>query len=579
MRLLNTKTLHFSEFVGDDIPEYAILSHRWEPDELSYQDMCRAIMHGNMRPGIGRIQKKKGYRKVYNFSRQALKGGYEYIWVDTCCIDKSSSAEFQEAINSMYQWYESSGVCYAYLYDVSISDTYVNQLGRSFSGARIKSFKKSEWFTRGWTLQELLAPQQLEFFDQNWKNCGSASDLNEVIQAVTGINVRDFVRDIRRDRATLWTVRVARRMAWAANRQTTRIEDSAYSLLGLFNVSMPMLYGENERAFQRLQEEIIKVDDDVSILAWSCIDADAGFAPNGLARSPTRFRKYLGLVERTSTCSSFVRFDSMMTPRGLQATLKIRGDPNDQSLGYAVLMEGTDQYSRGPESLILPIIFSELPSSLSGVKNECVRFSDPLWVSSGFVKRARAKTVCFIRHVQAADLNRNSNGFSLCSTVWKEYVTTFTYPVQTQPGRRHFPAVFGVFPKSSGKKMRDRTFILELAARAQASQRFAVLVDYQMKGGKIVGAPTITVISLQRAMDLDDAVRLARPKEFRPDLTHCTLSDCNGNEISTDQIVRVRNFHDYWIRAGDDDFDDLPNRPVKKPLVKALCTITRGNTN
>ncbi|KAH6984203.1 hypothetical protein BKA56DRAFT_517186 [Ilyonectria sp. MPI-CAGE-AT-0026] len=490
MRLLNAKTLHFSKFDGDDIPEYAILSHRWECDELSYQDMCRAIQRGNMRPGMGHVQKKKGFLKVYNFT-----------------------------------------------------------------------------------------PQELEFFDQNWKKCGSASDLNEVIQAVTGIDVRGFARDIRQDRARLWTVRVARRMAWAANRQTTQIEDGAYSLLGLFNLNMPMLYGENEGAFQRLQEEIIKVDEDASILAWSCIDADAGFAPNGLARSAARFRKYLGLVERmlerNGTDSSFVRFNPTMTPRGLQATLKIRGDPNDQSLGYAVLTEGSGKYSTGSESLILPIIFSELPSSPSGVTKECIRFSDPLWVPSGFVKRARAYPVCFIRHVQAVDLNRNSNGFSLCSTVWKEYVTTFTYPVQTQPGRRHFPAVFGGFPRSSRRKMKGRTFILELAARAQASQRFAVLVDYQVKGGKIVKAPTVTVISLQRAMDLVDAVRLAKPKEFRPDVTHCALSDCNGNEISTDQIVRIRNFHDYWINAGDDDFDELSERPAKKLLVKALCTVRK----
>ncbi|KAH6999393.1 hypothetical protein EDB80DRAFT_687509 [Ilyonectria destructans] len=356
---------------------------------------------------------------------------------------------------------------------MSIPAPYVNPRGRGFSGAHIEAFKKSQWFTRDWTLQELLATPKLEFFDQNWKKCGSARDFNELIQTVTGIDVRGFARNIRQDRARLWTVRVACRMAWAANRQTTQIEDGVYSLLRLFNIIMPMLYGENEGVFQRLQEEIINVDEDASILAWSCIDADAGFAPNGLARSAARFCKYLGLVERmverNGADSSFVRFNHKMTPRGLRATLKIREDPNDQSLGYAVLTEGSGKYSTGSKSLILPIIFFELPSSRSGVENECIRFSDPLWVPSGFVKRARANPVCFIRHVQAADLNRNSNGFSLCSAVWKEYVTTFTYPVQTQPGRPHFRAVFGVFPKSSGRKMKGRTFILELAARVQAS--------------------------------------------------------------------------------------------------------------
>ncbi|EHK19846.1 uncharacterized protein TRIVIDRAFT_137250, partial [Trichoderma virens Gv29-8] len=238
MRLLSTENLQFFEFYGNDIPQYAILSHRWESDEISYQDMRDTKKHEN----------KQGFRKIVQFRKLALRDGYRYVWVDTCCIDKSSSAELQEAINSMYQWYEKSGDCYAYLSDMPTPNHPVDWRDKSLSKASyLESFKNSKWFTRGWTLQELIAPKNVIFVDGNWKKFGTARDLNKSINE---------------------TPRVARVMAWAANRQTTRVEDRAYSLLGLFEVDLPMLYGQGERAFQRLQEEILKVNDDASILAW-----------------------------------------------------------------------------------------------------------------------------------------------------------------------------------------------------------------------------------------------------------------------------------------------------------------------
>lgn len=575
MRLLRASTLHFVPEDGKP-REYAILSHRWKSDdEVSYQDMCKVIETGNMQPGAGSIQKRQGFRKLYDFSRQALRDGYKYIWIDTCCIDKSSSAELQEAINSMYQWYMNSAICYAYLSDVSISDHDVNTPGECLPEAPgIGSFQTSEWFTRGWTLQELLAPRNVVFFDQSWKKCGTASDLSADIQTVTGIDIQKFAKVIGQDRAKLWTIRVGRRMAWASNRQTTRIEDRAYSLLGLFDANMPMLYGEGERAFQRLQEEIIKVDEDASILAWSCLDADAGFTSNGLAKSPAQFHKYLDLVRRVDKSYSFAPFSPTITPRGLQATMKMWRDPNDHALGYVVLMGTKGRHSRRSKSLILPILFPNITFLRSGVRNECVRFADPLWAPSKFVKGAKLEPVCFIRHIQAADVTYNTDGFSLCSTVWRKYDTTFTYPVQTQPGRRHFPAIFGAFSKCSGrKKVTDRTFILELATRSQAFQRFAVLVDYQVEGGMIHKAPTATIISLRRPMDLHFAARLVRPRKFRPRSAYCTLLDCEGNEIPMDQIVSVNNFHGYWIHARDNDFDDLSDRRVEKPARKMLAVI------
>ncbi|KAH6957655.1 hypothetical protein BKA56DRAFT_502266 [Ilyonectria sp. MPI-CAGE-AT-0026] len=486
MRLLRAETFQFEDFIGDDIPGYAILSHRWEQDELSYQDMCRVVKHGKVAPEMRHIQEKQGFRKIYNFT-----------------------------------------------------------------------------------------PRSLVFFDQNWKKCGTASDLYKVIEIITGIDVRKVVRDVGRDGPRFWPLRIARRMSWAANRQTTKIEDRAYSLLGLFDINMPLLYGEGERAFQRLQEEILKVDEDASILAWSSTEAEAGFAPNGLARSPTQFHNYLDLVDLKNTRLRYVGFNPTMIPRGLQAVLRIQRDRNEQVLAYAVLITEGDQRSKWSRSLVLPIMSPKLTFLRSVIENECIRFSNPLWVPSTFVTEAEPEPVCFIRQVQAADVNPNSDGLSLCSTVWEDYVTTFTYPVQTQPGRRHFPAIFGGFSESSGWKKGGRIFILELTARAQAAQRFIVLVDYQVKGRKMVEGPTVTVIRLQRAINLAYAAKLARLRKLRCAFSPCNLTDCNGNLIPPDEIVCVSSFYSYWIHAGDDRFEKLPVRPVREPATKALCATRR----
>ncbi|EHK49557.1 hypothetical protein TRIATDRAFT_178920, partial [Trichoderma atroviride IMI 206040] len=252
MRLLSTKALEFCDFLGTSIPRYAILSHRWERDEMSYQDMLKEMERNNSWPGPTDFLQKQGYRKIIEFRRLALQDGYDYIWADTCCIDKSSSSELQEAINSMYQWYWDSDVCYAYLSDVSPTD--------------LESFQRSQWFTRGWTLQELLAPRALIFVDQNWQKFGTAYDLEKLIETASSIKVQRHVH-LGRKRSEVF--QVGQCMAWAATRSTTRIEDRAYSLLGLFDVNLPMMYGEGGRSFQRLQEEILRVYEDASILAWS----------------------------------------------------------------------------------------------------------------------------------------------------------------------------------------------------------------------------------------------------------------------------------------------------------------------
>lgn len=194
---------------------------------------------------------KVGYNKIRFCGGQAIRDGLQYFWVDTCCIDKSNSTELQEAVNSMFRWYQNASKCYVYLSDVSIVE---QEGGTSPSQCPWESaFRASRWFTRGWTLQELLAPNSVEFFSQEGKLLGNKKTLEQQIHEITRIAVA-AIRG-----APLSNFTVEERLLWAENRQTTREEDKAYSLLGIFNIYMPLIYGERrEHAFRRLREEIEK---------------------------------------------------------------------------------------------------------------------------------------------------------------------------------------------------------------------------------------------------------------------------------------------------------------------------------
>ena len=273
MRLLHSTEWRFQEFFDDDIPRYAILSHRWGPDEVSYQSLQSAIreMEAGGKPELS----GSGFLKIQNCRQQAAMGQYEWVWIDTCCIQKESSAELSEAINSMYRWYCNAKTCYVYLADVQeisappFRDGELQDEGLMLKIAReraLEDFKKSEWFSRGWTLQELLAPVSTVFYDASWKLFNTRDNLAEVIHAITGIDP-DLLRG--RDRLVrIALTSVARKMSWLASRKTSRVEDMAYCMLGLFNVNMPLLYGEGSKAFLRLQLEIINSTDDESIFAW-----------------------------------------------------------------------------------------------------------------------------------------------------------------------------------------------------------------------------------------------------------------------------------------------------------------------
>ncbi|KAF2101634.1 hypothetical protein NA57DRAFT_35802 [Rhizodiscina lignyota] len=240
MRLLERKPdgdLVLREFTSKDVPPYAILSHNWGRDEVSFQEV---------EAGTGR--NKAGWKKINFCAKQANADGLRYIWVDTCCIDKKNAVELSEAINSMFRWYQKAARCYVYLSDVSID----GELGQSKCEWEV-DFRESRWFTRGWTLQELIAPASVEFFSLEGRRLGNKITLEPTIHEITGISASVLRGD------ALSNFTIDERMSWAEHRNTTVEEDKAYCLLGIFDVSMPLIYGEGtNKASRRLKEEIHK---------------------------------------------------------------------------------------------------------------------------------------------------------------------------------------------------------------------------------------------------------------------------------------------------------------------------------
>jgi hypothetical protein len=224
-------------FHGPDIPPYAILSHRWgkDGDELTYEEILQTSG-----------KNKAGYAKIKFCGEQAARDGLKYFWVDSCCIRKSSDSELSEALNSMFRWYNRADKCYVYLSDVSIGEGYRDHWQTMWEPA----FRKSEWFTRGWTLQELLAPLSIEFFSKEGKLLGDRGSLKTQIHEITDIPLEAL------SGTPLSHFSVEERKKWASRRQTSRKEDKAYCLLGIFGIFMVPIYGEEENAFRRLEEEI-----------------------------------------------------------------------------------------------------------------------------------------------------------------------------------------------------------------------------------------------------------------------------------------------------------------------------------
>ena len=284
-----------------DIP-YICLSHVW-------YDRGRPIKHEvlleDMKDQSWRQQKCKGAQKIARLCETVRdwcgtdrciaalpKAGIEvpegsngqqfvsHVWIDTCCVDQQNPAEVSMSVNSMFRWYSQAVCCFVYLHDHTPKDTRRSML----------SMNRCEWFQRGWTLQELIASPEVEFFSADWRPVGRKSDLYVAkrLGQITGIEVNVVL-----DPSEIQKSKLSLRFPWAAGRITRFEEDCAYSLLGIFNVQMSTLYGEGEdSAFRRLQEEIIKYSNDHSIFAWHNSDADPTAQVGLLAPSANCFQTF-----------------------------------------------------------------------------------------------------------------------------------------------------------------------------------------------------------------------------------------------------------------------------------------------
>jgi hypothetical protein len=239
------RLLHFNEFgelswtvfSKDSIPPYAILSHTWGTEEVGFQDLVNKTG-----------KKKAGYRKIMFCGEQATHDYLQYFWVDTCCIDKRDLFELSKAINSMFRWYQNAAKCYVLLSDVTTPSLESASLHRNTWEV---AFRKSRWFTRGWTLQELIAPASVEFFSLQHQRLGDKQSLLQQICEITSIP-KEALQGY-----PLTNFSIAQRMAWALKRETMEEEDGAYCLFGIFGVFMPLIYGEGKlNALNRLRKTI-----------------------------------------------------------------------------------------------------------------------------------------------------------------------------------------------------------------------------------------------------------------------------------------------------------------------------------
>ncbi|KAL6150010.1 hypothetical protein ACJQWK_02937 [Exserohilum turcicum] len=255
MRLLHLDApgrLILTDFRGKPIPPYAILSHRWGDSEILIED----ILNGNYK------KKEEGYQKLRFCAEQAAQDGLQYFWIDTCCIDRWNNSERSKAINSMFQWYKNAARCYVFLSDVSASTSTSTE--SVLCRDRNVSLRQSKWFTRGWTLQELIAPASVEFFSCEGQRIGDKTSLDQLLHSITGIPLAALRNHPLNQFST------SERMRWVSGRETTETEDMVYCLLGLLGVSMPATYGEGrESALERLQAEVERAGRAPSIIPFA----------------------------------------------------------------------------------------------------------------------------------------------------------------------------------------------------------------------------------------------------------------------------------------------------------------------
>ncbi|KAI1638784.1 HET-domain-containing protein [Biscogniauxia mediterranea] len=265
--------------------------------------------------------KQTGFRKTQLVCQKAREDHLEWAWIDTCCIDKSNSAELSEAINSMFKWYEGSAVCYANLNEWP-RESETKDSNKALSEIFFRDYR---WFSRGWTLQELIAPRNLRFYidesslglhspmyQSGWFLLGDKSQLSSIFEEVTRIPQPVLCY------RCFGSYGIVKRMSWTAGRKTTREEDIAYCLMGLFDINMPMLYGEGKKVFIRLQEEILKQHDDRSLFSWKASKADNEPLRGILARSADEFAESSSIVPLSGHEAS--DFPATLTSKGISLT-------------------------------------------------------------------------------------------------------------------------------------------------------------------------------------------------------------------------------------------------------------------
>jgi Heterokaryon incompatibility protein (HET) len=345
MNLLHTSKLELRKFDERLRPKYAILSHTWDDHELSYHDMVS-----------GNLPNLPGYEKIKR-SCETVKAKYDWLWIDTCGIDKTDSGELAEAINSMYKWYAESDMCYVHLKDFIYKGSESDD-----DGYLLDCLKDCRWFTRGWTLQELLAPKRVLFLDQTWTVFGNKHSLHAVLSKITGIPSKVLTG--------VWSPQdcnVAQRMSWAAQRKTTKSEDIAYCLLGLFDIHMLPIYGEGpHKAFLRLQQEILGRWSDHSIFVWTIAHDPRNVGL--LASSPEAFCKHrecftwLG-VDNSSSSEPFDPFADMipLEPAPVMVEVGANGTVDTQTI---VIEDGIGSRnistpSIGPQGLHVSLLADE----------------------------------------------------------------------------------------------------------------------------------------------------------------------------------------------------------------------------
>jgi hypothetical protein len=250
MRLLYTASdgkLRWTKDIirSEEIPPYAILSHTWGEQEVVFDDLKSLDSVKDVD-----AKREASWNKIHFCAQQAKRDGLDYFWVDTCCIDKSNNTELSEAINSMFRWYQNAKRCYVFLSDVEHD---------ALEGDDESAFRKSRWFARGWTLQELLAPHSVEFFSKEGARLGDKESLKHTVHEITGIPIEAL------SGSDLSEFTIFDRFSWAGNRQTTREEDGAYCLLGIFGIYMSLIYGEGkDNAIKRLQKSVQEASEDIA---------------------------------------------------------------------------------------------------------------------------------------------------------------------------------------------------------------------------------------------------------------------------------------------------------------------------